>query len=354
MSLEFRVVATAGNARAGICQTAHGAFETPAFMPVGTVGTVKALTPEDLRVVGTQVILCNAYHLYLRPGVQVVQELGGLHHFMAWPGPILTDSGGYQALSLGPLAKVDDDGVTFRSHLDGTTHRFTPEHVMEIQAALGVDISMVLDHCPAGDCAAEEQLLALGRTQRWAERSIAARASGQSVFGIVQGGTDLELRRTAVDGISALPFDGYALGGFAVGEAVELTMPIVAACAPWLPADRPRYLMGMGTPADIVAAVRAGIDMFDCVLPTRAARHGVLYTSEGRLNLGNAQYKSDPGPADPKCECPTCKTFSRAYLRHLYKSGELLWHRVASVHNLAFYLGLVKSIRDKIIAGQDV
>ncbi|MEK6607089.1 MAG: tRNA guanosine(34) transglycosylase Tgt [Myxococcota bacterium] len=352
MSVSFTIAARAGEARAGLCRTPHGDFETPAFMPVGTLGAVKAVTPDDLRGIGATIVLANAYHLVLRPGVEVVRAVGGLHRFMAWDGPILSDSGGYQVFSLGPLVKVTDEEVRFRSHIDGSEHHLSPERAVEIQADLGVDISMALDHCPAGDAPDQVHRAALARTERWARRCLEARRPGQALFGIAQGGTDVALRRAQIDALAALPFDGYALGGFAVGEPRAQTHATIQAVAPSLPSDRPRYLMGMGTPEDIVAAAAAGVDMFDCVMPTRGARHGLLFTSRGKLNVGNARYAADPSPADPACRCATCAAFSLAYLRHLYKSGELLWHRLATIHNLAFYLALMRRLRSAIVEGR--
>lgn len=349
MTISFDVVARRGEARAGMLHTPHGDVPTPAFMPVGTAGAVKALGPDDLRALGATIVLANAYHLYLRPGVETIRAVGGLHRFMAWPGPILTDSGGYQAFSLGPLARADDDGVTFRSHLDGSGHRFTPELVVEIQAEMGVDVAMALDVCPPGDADADAHRLALSRTEAWARRSLEARRSGQALFAIAQGGTDFALRRGQIDALARLPFDGFALGGLGVGEAREATLAVVRACAPLLPADRPRYLMGMGAPDDIRGAVAAGVDLFDCVLPTREARHGVLYTSEGPLHLGNARFRDDPARVDPACDCPTCRLCSRAYLRHLLKANEISWHRLATLHNLAFYLRLMRELRAEIV-----
>jgi queuine tRNA-ribosyltransferase len=352
--MKFTVQARAGHARAGLLETAHGVIETPIFMPVGTAGTVKGLTVGELAAppLDAHVILGNTYHLYLRPGLDVVRAHGGLHSFIGWDRPILTDSGGFQVFSLSELSQIDDDGVTFRSHIDGSPHRLTPERSMEIQETLGSDIAMAFDQCPPGD--AEPGLVerAMARTTAWARRCLEApRARGQALFGILQGGTDLDLRRRHLDEIGRMPFDGIALGGFSVGEPIPAMHATLDAFAHQLPEDRPRYLMGVGTPEDIRRAVAAGVDMFDCVLPTRNARNGQLFTSEGKLVISHARHRLDTGPIDPACPCETCERHSRAYLRHLFFAREILYARLATLHNLTYYLGVVRDLRRKIVAG---
>jgi len=349
----FELLATLGNARAGILHTPRGDIETPVFMPVGTAGTVKAMTADELRAppLDAKIILGNTYHLYLRPGLEVMGAAGGLHKFAAWDRPILTDSGGFQVFSLAGINEIDDDGVTFRSHIDGSKHRLTPEVSMEIQRVLGSDIAMVFDQCPPGDAPADVQEVALARTTAWAKRSLAApHATGQAVFGIVQGGTDLERRKRHLGEITALGFDGHALGGLAVGESVEETYRVLDEVAHLLPADRPRYLMGVGTPQDLERGIAAGIDMFDCVMPTRNARNGYLFAAGGRVNIPNAANRLDLGPIDPTCPCSTCRTHSRAYLRHLYQAKEILYARLATLHNLTFYALHVRRLRERILA----
>jgi queuine tRNA-ribosyltransferase len=349
----FEVTATDGAARAGILRTAHGDVQTPAFMPVGTKGTVKSLDPDELRTVGSQIILGNAYHLHFRPGDEVIAELGGLHAFSGWDGPILTDSGGFQVFSLrDTIAALDEDGVTFRSVYDGADARFTPEVASEIQRRLGSDIAMCLDVClPAGAPAAELER-AVRITTLWAERQVdAPRAPGQLRFGISQGATDTDLRTQSIDEIAALPFDGYALGGLAVGESKDEMLECVDWAAPRLPETRPRYFMGIGDPEGILEVVARGVDMFDCVLPTRTARTGSALTWEGRLNLRNAEYRTDPRPLDPECACPACDRFSRAYLRHLVTQREMLGLRLLSLHNLRFVLDLTACARAAIERG---
>jgi queuine tRNA-ribosyltransferase len=349
----FSLLTTDGQARRGELRTAHGTIPTPIFMPVGTRGTVKALCPEDLRAVGAKIILGNTYHLYLRPGDDMVARRGGLHRFMVWDRPILTDSGGFQVFSLSGLRRISEEGVLFASHIDGSRHLFTPESVVRIQTNLGSDIMMVLDECvPYGaDRAYTTQSLA--RTTRWAKRCRNAHppSSPQLLFGIVQGGFFLDLRQESLRQITDIPFDGYAIGGLSVGESKEEMLHILQHTAPQLPADLPRYLMGVGTPLDIVRGVAAGIDMFDCVLPTRNARNGTLFTSQGRISIKRAEYAEDDSPLDPTCSCYTCRTFSRAYLRHLYVSQELLAYRLNTIHNLAYYLGLMDTIRTAIEHG---
>jgi queuine tRNA-ribosyltransferase len=350
------VLAQDGRARRGRLWTPHGVVETPAFMPVGTLGAVKSLTPADLREVGAQIVLANTYHLLLRPGPAVVAELGGLHRFMAWDGPILTDSGGYQVWSLAALRTIGEEGVRFRSHLDGgTEHLLTPEGVVELQHALGVDVLHPLDEClpyPASRAAAET---AMRRTLRWARRAHAAHAAGrrpgQACFGIVQGGMHADLRRAAVEGTCALGFDGYALGGFAVGEPRGLMRELVALTAEALPADRPRYLMGVGRPSDLVDAVAVGVDLFDCVLPTRHARTGQAFTRRGVVVIRHAAHARAPEPLDPECPCYTCRCFSRAYLRHLFLARELAVYRLLTLHNLTYYLGLMAALRAAVVEG---
>ncbi len=348
----FEIVARDGNARAGVLHTAHGAIETPIFMPVGTQASVKALSSADLRALGAPIILGNTYHLSLRPGAERIAALGGLHRFMAWPGAILTDSGGFQVFSLRERRTIDEDGVTFRSHLDGSEQRLTPERAMEIQAHLGSDIAMAFDECPPSDAPVDVVTAAMARTTRWARRcAVAPRAPGQLRFGIVQGGTDVALRRAHLGEIAALPFEGLALGGLGVGEPPEVMHAVVGDIAPAMPADRPRYLMGVGTPEDLRAGIRAGIDMFDCVMPTRNARNGQLFVRAGRLNIANAPYRDDPRPVEEGCPCECCASYSRAYLAHLFHAKELLYYRLATVHNLQHYLDLARRARAAIIAG---
>jgi queuine tRNA-ribosyltransferase len=349
----FRVEATDGAARAGVLSTAHGEIRTPAFMPVGTKGPVKALHPDEVAGLGADVVLANTYHLAFRPGIEVIEELGGLHAFSGWSGPILTDSGGFQVFSLrDTIAALDDDGVTFRSVYDGSEARFTPEGVAEIQRRLGSDIAMCLDVClPAGVPTAElERAVAI--TTAWAVRQAEVpRADGQLRFGITQGADDRELRTRSIEEIIALPFDGYALGGLAVGESREGMLDCVEWAAPRLPETSPRYFMGIGDPEGILEVVARGVDMFDCVLPTRTARTGSALTWEGRLNLRNAAYRTDPRPLDPGCTCPACERFSRAYVRHLVTQRELLGLRLLSLHNLRFVLDLTARARAAIERG---
>jgi len=348
----FELLATLGNARAGILHTPRGDIPTPVFMPVGTAGTVKAMTADELRAepIDAKIILGNTYHLYLRPGLEVMELVGGLHKFAAWDRPILTDSGGYQVFSLAAINEIDDEGVTFRSHIDGSKHRLTPEVSMHIQKVLGSDIAMCFDQCPPGDAPADVQEVALERTTRWAARCRRAeRARGQALFGIVQGGIDTQRRHRHAAEITKLDFDGHALGGLAVGESVEDTYRVLDEVAHTLPADRPRYLMGVGTPADIERGILAGIDMFDCVMPTRNARNGYLFAAGGRVNIPNAANRTDLGPVDPTCPCSTCRTHSRAYLRHLYQAKEILYARLATLHNLTFYARHVRALRNRIL-----
>jgi queuine tRNA-ribosyltransferase len=349
----FTVEALSGGARAGLLTTPHGRVETPAFMPVGTAGAVKAVTRAQLEEVGAQILLANTYHLMLRPGDDLVAELGGLHGFTGWPGPFLTDSGGYQVFSLAALRLVDEDGVSFQSHLDGSAHRLTPERAMEVQQNLGADIAMAFDECPPATASREEVAAAAERTTRWARRSLAAhRRVDQWLFGIVQGGVHLGLREKSALDVVALGFAGHAIGGLAVGETKDDTWRVVDHVAPHLPAEKPRYLMGVGTPEDILDGVARGVDLFDCVLPTRNARNGQLFTSRGRLSIRNARYRRDPRPPDPSCACFTCRTASRAYLRHLHLAGEMTAATLMTLHNLAFYLDTLRAVRENILLGR--
>ncbi|MDQ5985986.1 MAG: Queuine tRNA-ribosyltransferase [Syntrophus sp. SKADARSKE-3] len=343
----------ATEARLGKITTAHGEIRTPIFMPVGTQGTVKALTPEMLKELGAQIILSNTYHLYLRPGHDLIARLGGLHSFMNWPGPILTDSGGYQIFSLGDLRKITEEGANFKSHIDGSMHFLTPEKAVEIQRALGSDIMMVLDECTPYPATPREARTSLERTLRWARRCKDAIHDGDgALFGIVQGGMYPDLRRESIDGLLSIGFPGYALGGLSVGEPKDLMMKTTQETAPLLPADSPRYLMGVGTPADIVACVGYGIDMFDCVMPTRCARNGLLFTNHEKIVIKHARYREDHQPIDSFCDCYTCRHYSRAYLRHLYMSGEILAMILNTVHNVRFYLHLMERIRGAIAEGR--
>ena len=352
--MTFRVTATDGPARAGVLTTAHGDVPTPAFMPVGTKASVKSVDPQELRELGATIVLGNSYHLHFRPGADLIAELGGLHRFMAWDGPILTDSGGFQVFSLRhTILRVDDEGVTFRSVYDGEAESFTPESVARIQAQLGSDIAMCLDAVPPADASLEALEEAVRLTTLWAARQRSAeRAPGQLVFGIAQGGTDPELRSRSIEELTALGFDGYALGGLAIGEDRELMFETVGWAAPLLPGDRARYFMGIGDPQGVLEVIERGIDMFDCVLPTRLGRTGSALTWSGRLNLKNARYARDPAPLQDGCGCPACTRFSRAYLRHLVNQQELLGHRLLSLHNLRFLLDLTAGARAAIERGE--
>jgi queuine tRNA-ribosyltransferase len=354
MSETFSVTATDGAARAGLLRTAHGDVPTPAFMPVGTKATVKTVDPDELRALGTTILLGNTYHLHFRPTEDLIAELGGLHRFMGWEGPILTDSGGFQVFSLrDTIAAVDDDGVTFNSVYDGSPERFTPETVAGIQAKLGSDIAMCLDICPPADVPRAELAEAVRRTTLWASRQLAApRAEGQLLFGIAQGASDPELRRRSIAEIAELGFDGHALGGLAIGEDRDLMFETTAWAAVELPSDRPRYFMGIGDPEGVLGVIERGVDMFDCVLPTRTARTGSALTWEGRLNLRNARFARDPRPLDESCSCPACSRFSRAYLRHLVNQEELLGLRLLSLHNLRFLIDLTANARAAIEQGR--
>jgi queuine tRNA-ribosyltransferase len=353
-AVSFTVLATDGEARAGVLQTAHGDVPTPAFMPVGTKATVKGLDPERLRELGTTILLGNTYHLHFRPGVDTIAELGGLHRFMGWDGPILTDSGGFQVFSLrDTIVRADEEGVTFRSIYDGAPARFTAELAAEIQRRLGSDVAMCLDICLPGDASRPALAQAATTTTRWAERQLAApRAEGQLLFGIAQGGADPELRRRSVEEIAALGFDGYALGGLSVGEDRAVMLDTVGWATPLLPADRPRYFMGIGDPAGILEVIERGVDMFDCVLPTRLGRTGSALTWEGRLNLRNARFARDPGPLQEGCPCRACARFSRAYLRHLVNQQEILGLVLLSEHNVRFLLDLTAQARAAVDRGE--
>ena len=384
MPVHFEILAedNGTGARAGLLHTAHGVVETPVFMPVGTGGTVKGMTQEELESLGVQILLGNTYHLYLRPGHELIRQAGGLHRFMSWPRAILTDSGGFQVMSLKSLGRVTEDGVRFRSHLDGSSHFLSPERAVEIQLALGSDIMMCLDECVEYPATHETLKRSVELTTRWAARAKEAferdtgkvtqalsagvgeweaeplapnpesRAPSPALFGIVQGGTDKELRRASAEGLMALDFRGYAVGGLAVGEPQSQMYDTVQFTTGLLPRDRPRYLMGVGTPEDLVAGVARGIDMFDCVMPTRNARNACAFTSEGKITLRNARYARDDGPLDPACACAVCRRYSRGYLRHLFVSGEMLGAMLATHHNLHFYLDTMRRMRQSLLSGE--
>jgi queuine tRNA-ribosyltransferase len=333
-------------ARLGIMKTGHGDVETPVFMPVGTQGTVKAVLPEMLTQAGYRLILANTYHLVLRPGVEIIRRHGGLHKFMNFPFAILTDSGGFQVYSLASLKEVEEDGVLFRSHIDGSLWKFTPESVVEAQEGFGSDIAMMLDVCPPSTAPRHEIEMAVERTTAWAKRALKARKrEDMALFGIVQGGLFEDLRLKHAREIASMGFDGIAIGGLSVGEPQDEMIKVVNMVAPHLPKDKPRYLMGVGTPVEMVKAVMAGIDMFDCVFPTRAARNGLLFTWNGRMNIKNQRFKEDTNPVDPACQCPTCKGYSRAYLRHVYQAKEIIANTLLTLHNLYFFQDLVQQIR---------
>ena len=395
MSIDFKLETRAGAARGGRILTPHGEIETPVFMPVGTAATVKGMPQDVLEDLGVQILLGNTYHLYLRPGVETVRRFGGLHGFMAWPRSILTDSGGFQVFSLNELRKVSEEGVTFRSHLDGSSHFFSPESAMHAQIGLGADIIMAFDECTEYPADWARTKASMELTLRWAERSkkyfeehkhevpwgsqlsavgsesageeqqVPHRAFGsirndneqgrstQSLFGIVQGGMDLELRRESAERTVEIGFPGYAIGGLSVGEPRERTREVIEATLQYLPADKPRYVMGVGTPEEIVEYASLGVDMMDCVLPTRAARHGLLFTSEGKVSIKQARYTQDEGPLDPNCGCQVCRRYSRAYLRHLYASNEVLAQVLNTLHNLSFYLDTMRRVRHSIRLGED-
>jgi queuine tRNA-ribosyltransferase len=354
-ALSFEVLAndSGSAARVGRLRLAQADLETPVFMPVGTQASVKSQTPADVIETGSQLILANTYHLMLRPSAELVHELGGVQRFMAWPHAILTDSGGYQVFSLASMRKLDDTGVVFRSHIDGSPQALSPERSMEVQRLLGSDIAMVLDECPPGDADRATVQRAVDRTSRWAERCLVSeRAPGQARFGIVQGGSYLDMRLAHLQTIASMPFEGLALGGFSVGEAMSVTYQLLTELGPRMPSERPRYLMGVGKPIDLLRAIGCGIDMFDCVLPTRNARNGQALTWNGRVNLKQSRHRRDQNPVDPECACPVCRTFSRAYLRHLFSAGEMLGPRLITQHNLHFYQDLTRAARQAIREGR--
>jgi queuine tRNA-ribosyltransferase len=349
----FRIVASVGTARAGVLELAHGSVPTPAFMPVGTAATVKALTPDMIAATGARMVLANTYHLMLRPGAERIARLGGLHAFMRWPGPILTDSGGYQVMSLAELREIDENGVDFRSHVDGSRHRLTPERAVDIQRLLDADITMVLDECPPFGIDTDAAASSMRRSMRWAARCRKAFVArpGYALFGIVQGGVNPELRAESAATLTDIGFDGYAAGGLAVGEGRETMFRMLDVTAPLLPAERPRYLMGVGKPEDLVGAVARGIDLFDCVLPTRSGRTGQAFTRFGPINLRNARHAEDPRPLDATLPCPASRDYSRAYLHHLVRSGEILGAMLLSWHNVAYYQHLMARMREAIAEG---
>ena len=341
-------------ARAGTIHTPHGTIQTPIFMPVGTQATVKSVSPEELRAVGASIILANTYHLMLRPGSALINSFGGLHSFMHWDGPILTDSGGFQVWSLGHLRKLNEDGVTFKSHLDGSSHSLTPERVMQIEAELGADIILPLDICAPYPCSAEDARAAMERTHRWEERALIAKEHyrpEQSLFGIVQGAFEPELRQQSARIIGNLPFSGFSIGGLSVGEPKAIMWDMLRYVTPELPRNKPRHLLGVGSPEDLVIGVGMGMDMFDCVLPTRVARHGGLFTNAGRVSIKAARFRSETGPVEAGCDCYTCQNYSAAYVHHLARTEEQLYYRLGSIHNIRFMLRLAGQLRDAIIAG---
>ncbi len=351
--MRFDLLGADGEARRGRLTFGRGTVETPAFMPVGTYGTVKAMTPEELREIGAEIILGNTFHLMLRPGTEVIAAHGDLHDFMGWDGPILTDSGGFQVFSLAELRKMDEEGVTFASPVDGSKVFLGPEESMTVQRALGSDIVMIFDECTPYPATEQQARDSMERSLRWAERSKQAHADNPAaLFGIVQGGMYPNLRRRSVEGLRAIGFDGYAIGGLSVGESESERESILSTTCPLLPRDVPRYLMGVGRPQDLVAAVARGVDMFDCVMPTRNARNGHLFTSRGVIKIRNARHARDTGPVDPDCDCYTCSRFSRAYLKHLNKCNEILGHRLATIHNLHYYQSLMRRMREAIEAGR--
>jgi len=350
--LTFTISATDGAARTGIIAVARGEIRTPAFMPVGTAATVKAMKPSDVRASGADIILGNTYHLMLRPGAERIARLGGLHAFMGWDRPILTDSGGYQVMSLSELTKVTEEGVAFASHLDGSRHMLSPERSIEVQNLLGSDIAMAFDQLLPADSNRERQSAAMERSMRWAERSRAAFSGPGALFGIQQGGLDEDLRGWSAEALTRIGFDGYAIGGLAVGEGQEAMCRVLDFAPPMLPADKPRYLMGVGKPDDLVESVLRGVDMFDCVLPTRSGRTGQAFTADGPINIRNARFAEDREPLEPGCPCPTCTQFERAYVHHLVRSGEILGAMVMTEHNLWFYQRLMQAMRDAIAGGR--
>jgi queuine tRNA-ribosyltransferase len=347
--IDFQVSNQDGTARAGKLDTHHGDILTPIFMPVGTLGTVKAAAPEELKALGTQILLGNTYHLHLRPGDELIHKLGGLHRFMNWDGPILTDSGGFQVFSLAKLLKREEEGVVFRSHIDGRKVKLTPESSIAIQQNLGSTIMMCFDECLELPAEREKVQRSLELTSRWATRCKDARTTDQALFGIIQGGGEEGLREESHQQLQEIGFDGYSIGGLSVGESNEEMYRVTRHIAPRMPSDLPRYLMGVGEPRDLLEGVEAGVDMFDCVLPTRNARNGSLFTSHGKVSIKQARFREDPEPLDPKCQCNTCQQYSRAYLRHLYLSGEILGMRLNTLHNLHFFLNLMKNARNAIL-----
>jgi queuine tRNA-ribosyltransferase len=352
-SQHFELLKQEGEARSARLKTHHGMIETPVFMAVGTRATVKAVTVEELTEAGCQILLGNTYHLHLRPGEKTIAKLGGLHQFMNWKGPILTDSGGFQVFSLSGLRKLTEEGVEFRSHLDGTKYFISPEKSMEIQMDLGSDIIMAFDECLPYPATREQAIASMELTKRWLERSKAAMTRRESLlFGIVQGGLDLDLRMKSLEQITSMDLPGYALGGLSVGEPIEMMHDLVRKVAPSLPKHKPRYLMGVGTPLDLILSIDSGIDMFDCVMPTRVARNGTLFTWQGRVSIKRTEYKEDSSPLDPECECYTCRNYTKAYLRHLFLCGEILSARLNTIHNLHFYFTLMSRARDAIREGR--
>jgi len=347
--IDFQVSNQDGTARAGKLDTPHGNILTPIFMPVGTLGTVKAAAPEELKALGTQILLGNTYHLHLRPGDELIHKLGGLHRFMNWDGPILTDSGGFQVFSLAKLLKREEEGVVFRSHIDGRKVKLTPESSIAIQQNLGSTIMMCFDECLELPAEREKVQRSLELTSRWATRCKDARTTDQALFGIIQGGGEEGLREESLQQLQEIGFDGYAIGGLSVGESNEEMYRVTRHIAPRMPSDLPRYLMGVGEPRDLLEGVEAGVDMFDCVLPTRNARNGSLFTSHGKISIKQARFREDPKPLDPECQCNTCQHYSRAYLRHLYLSGEILGMRLNTLHNLHFFLNMMKNARNAIL-----
>ncbi|HEV8661432.1 MAG TPA: tRNA guanosine(34) transglycosylase Tgt [Thermoanaerobaculia bacterium] len=356
--MRFSLLHTDGSARLGRISTRHGTIDTPVFMPVGTLASVKSLTTEQLKQLGPEIILNNTYHLMLRPGVEILERLGGVHKFQSWDRAILSDSGGFQVFSLASIRKVREEGVEFRSHIDGSLHFLSPETSIDIQQRMGVDIAMAFDECPPYGWSRDEIEKSMDMTHRWARRSVAAHfsapngvlkhAATPALFGIVQGGTYHDLRKRSVEEIASLDFDGVAIGGVVTGESKEEMLDIMHFTTPLLPSDKPRYLMGVGTPEDLLEGVAAGVDMFDCVMPTRNARNGSLFTSQGKIAIKNAKYADDQGPLDPQCSCLTCRTISRAYLRHLYTNDEIAAHVYNTIHNVSFYLDLMRGIRQSI------
>nr|WP_253720978.1 tRNA guanosine(34) transglycosylase Tgt [Bdellovibrio bacteriovorus] len=350
---EFKVHQTAGNARRATLMTAHGPVQTPVFMAVGTKATVKAMTPEELKECGTQVVLGNTYHLHLRPGEKTIAKMGGLHKFMNWHGPILTDSGGFQVFSLSQLRNMSEEGVEFRSHLDGAKHFISPEKSMEIQMDLGSDIIMAFDECLQYPATEEEIDKSMALTYRWLLRSRDAMVRKESLlFGIVQGGLSLKHRLKSMEQICSVDLPGYALGGFSVGEPIHLMHELLPNVAPQMPANKPRYLMGVGTPTDLIIAIDSGIDMFDCVMPTRVARNGTIFTWRGKVSIKRSEYREDSSPLDPECDCYTCRNYTKSYLRHLFLSGEILGSRLNTIHNIYFYMKLMERARKAIEEGR--